>query len=105
MRLGIEFLSASEGWKDGPRRKLFAMAALAAGIALAPSVAGAQERIGDAALGALAGGLVAGPVGAVAGGAVGYTAGPNIARGMGMKGPRRHYRHARYYKHRRHASR
>jgi len=67
---------------------------LVAGLVLVPAGAGAQERIGDAALGALAGAVVAGPVGAVAGGAVGYTAGPRIARRMGVK-HRRHVRHAR----------
>ena len=40
------------------------------------SIAAAQERTGDAALGALSGALVLGPVGAVAGALVGYTAGP-----------------------------
>jgi len=69
-------------------------AALVAGLVLVPAVAGAQERIGDAALGALAGAVVGGPVGAVAGGAIGYTAGPRIARGMGVK-HRRHVRHTR----------
>src|SRR4051812_1776331 len=40
----------------------------------------AQERAGSAALGALSGGLVFGPVGLVAGAVVGYAAGPSIAR-------------------------
>ena len=70
------------------------VAALAAGLILVPAAAGAQERIGDAALGALAGAVVAGPVGAVAGGAIGYTAGPRIARRMGVH-HRRHVRHTR----------
>jgi hypothetical protein len=74
--------------------KIVAAAALAAGLMLVPAAAGAQERIGDAALGALAGAVVGGPVGAVAGGAIGYTAGPRIARGMGVK-HRRHVRHSR----------
>jgi len=74
-------------------RTLYA-GALVAGLVLVPAAAGAQERIGDAALGALAGAVVAGPVGAVAGGAIGYTAGPRIARGMGVK-HRRHVRHTR----------
>ena len=58
---------------------------LIAGLAMAPASAGAQERAGNAALGALAGAIVFGPVGAVAGAAVGYTAGQGIARDWGLK--------------------
>lgn len=60
---------------------------------LAPTAhAQAQERLGDGALGALAGAVVAGPVGLVAGGIVGYTAGPAIASSWGLKGHKRHHR-------------
>jgi hypothetical protein len=56
-------------------------------LLLAPSVASAQ-RAGDAALGALAGAVVLGPVGAVAGAFVGYSAGPSISRSWGLEGSR-----------------
>ncbi len=45
----------------------------------------AQERGGDAALGAVSGAVVLGPVGAVAGALIGYTAGPSIARSWGLR--------------------
>jgi hypothetical protein len=54
-------------------------------LALTSSAAMAQERTGDAALGALSGALVLGPVGAVAGALVGYTAGPSIASAWGLR--------------------
>jgi hypothetical protein len=44
----------------------------------------AQDRAGGAALGAVSGAVVLGPVGAVAGAFIGYTAGPSIARSWGM---------------------
>ena len=49
-----------------------------------PSGAFANERVGSAALGAVSGALVLGPIGAVAGAAVGYVAGPSIARSWGL---------------------
>ena len=67
----------------------FLMAAVAiAMLALVPASAGAQERAGDAALGAVSGAVVLGPVGAVAGAFVGYAAGPSIARSWGLRGSR-----------------
>ncbi len=78
-------------------KKLLIMAAIA-GVAFPPFVANAQERLGDGAMGALAGALVGGPVGLVAGGVVGYTAGPAIASSWGLKGHRHHRRtHYRRY--------
>lgn len=58
--------------------------AVIASLALLSSAALAQERAGSAALGALSGAVVLGPVGAVAGAVVGYTAGPSIARSWGL---------------------
>lgn len=64
----------------------FATALLfAAALPLASTSAIAGERTGDAALGALSGALVLGPVGAVAGAVVGYTTGPDIAHAWGMR--------------------
>lgn len=54
-------------------------------LAVAPVGARAQGRGTDAALGALSGAVVFGPVGAVAGALVGYTAGPSIAHSLGLK--------------------
>ncbi len=58
---------------------------LAVALVLLPSIASAQERAGDAALGALSGAVVLGPVGAVAGAVVGFTAGPSIAHSWGLR--------------------
>jgi hypothetical protein len=76
-------------------KRLIAAAVLA--IALLPIDALAQERVGDAALGALSGAVVLGPVGAVAGAVVGYTTGPAIASSWGLRRHGRHY-HRRYAK-------
>jgi len=61
------------------------IAAVTLSLALISSAAMAQERTGDAALGALSGALVLGPVGAVAGAIVGYSAGPSIASSWGLR--------------------
>jgi len=54
-------------------------------IGLAPSTTLADERVGDAALGAVSGAVVLGPIGALAGAAIGYTAGPAIANSWGLR--------------------
>lgn len=51
---------------------------------IATSAASAQHRAGDAALGAVSGAVVLGPIGAVAGAFIGYSAGPSIARSWGI---------------------
>ncbi|WGS23881.1 MULTISPECIES: hypothetical protein [unclassified Bradyrhizobium] len=55
-------------------------------LVMVPTSTLAQERGGDAALGAISGALVFGPVGAIAGAVVGYTAGPSISRSMVASG-------------------
>jgi hypothetical protein len=64
-------------------KRIFAAAAIT--LAFVPSCVLAQERTGDAALGALSGAVVLGPIGAVAGAVVGYTAGPSIAHSWGLR--------------------
>jgi|SRR5262245_3769561 len=50
-----------------------------------PSATRADERVGDAALGAVSGAVVLGPIGALAGAAIGYAAGPAIANAWGLR--------------------
>jgi hypothetical protein len=71
------------GLKETTMKKLL-VGALIAG-SFFPFEARAQERAGDAALGAVSGAVVLGPVGAVAGALIGYTAGPSIARSWGVR--------------------
>ena len=52
---------------------------------LATQASADERRGGDAALGALSGAVVLGPIGAVAGAVVGYTAGPSIAHAWGFR--------------------
>ena len=61
--------------------KTFTAAAMI--LLLVPSAALAQERATDAALGAVSGAVVLGPIGAVAGAFIGYSAGPSISRSWG----------------------
>jgi hypothetical protein len=60
------------------------IASVTLSLALMSSTAMAQERVGDAALGALSGAVVLGPVGAVAGAVIGWTAGPSISHSWGL---------------------
>jgi hypothetical protein len=54
-------------------------------LSLATQASADDHRGGDAALGALSGAVVLGPIGAVAGAVVGYTAGPSIAHAWGFR--------------------
>ncbi len=65
---------------------------IAAALPLASTSALAAERAGDAALGAVSGALVLGPIGAVAGALVGYTTGPDIAHAWGLRSSPHHRR-------------
>jgi hypothetical protein len=60
------------------------IAGVALALALMTSMAMAEERPGDAALGAVSGAVVLGPIGAVAGAVIGWTAGPSISHSWGM---------------------
>jgi hypothetical protein len=72
--------------KNSVTKAIVATAPLALFLALAsPSAALAGDRPGDAALGALSGAVVLGPIGAVAGAVVGYSAGPSIAHSLGFR--------------------
>jgi uncharacterized membrane protein len=61
-------------------------------LSLMSSAAMAGERPADAALGALSGAVVFGPIGAVAGAVVGYTAGPSISHSWRRSNGVRHAR-------------
>jgi hypothetical protein len=74
-------------------KKTLAFAALGLSVMSANALAG-EHRGGDAALGALSGAVVFGPVGALAGALVGFAAGPGIAQSWGLRGSRT-ARHAR----------
>jgi hypothetical protein len=71
-------------------RRTLAIAAVA--LFLMPQLAIAGERPADAALGAVSGAVVFGPIGLVAGAIVGYTAGPSISRGLRRAEPHQGHR-------------
>jgi hypothetical protein len=77
--------------------KIIASAFVTLALACAATPAFAGERVGDAAIGAVSGAVVLGPVGAVAGAIVGFTAGPSISRSWRRNRnlPRHHARGAR----------
>jgi hypothetical protein len=62
--------------------------AIVALVLALPTTAMAGERATDAALGAVSGAVVLGPIGAVAGAFIGYTAGPSMSRAWGLRGGR-----------------
>jgi hypothetical protein len=64
-------------------------------LSLATQASADEHRGGDAALGALSGAVVLGPIGAVAGAVVGYTAGPSIAHAWGFRRGSIAHHHAR----------
>jgi hypothetical protein len=68
------------------------LAIAAVALSLMSSVAMAGERPADAALGAVSGAVVFGPIGAVAGAVVGYTAGPSISHSWRRSNNARHAR-------------
>src|SRR5882672_6994291 len=69
----------------GRRNMKKILAAAVISVSFSPLGVLAQERTGDAAIGALSGAVVLGPVGAVAGAVVGYTAGPSISRSWRLR--------------------
>src|SRR3954454_23473511 len=81
---------AAGALRETAMKKLVVAAAIVASFV--SFEAQAQERAGSAALGAVSGAIVLGPVGAVAGALIGYTAGPAIARSWGVGHAERQYR-------------
>src|SRR5882724_11142132 len=75
------------GMVEARMKSIFVLVALI----FTPLAAHAGERVGDAALGAVSGAVVFGPVGLVAGAVVGFTAGPSIAQSWRRN--RNHPRH------------
>lgn len=62
---------------------------VAAMVTLPGSAKADAPKVGNTAMGAVAGAVVLGPLGLLAGGVIGYAAGEDIARGMGLKKKRK----------------
>ena len=84
-RAKLRSRSSPRGWFAGSHNMKKIVFAAVIAIWCVPSATPAGERVGDAALGALSGAVVLGPVGAVAGAVIGYTAGPSIADSWGLR--------------------
>ncbi len=77
---------AMASWSNRGMARMKKMVVLVAlTLSLTSVAAKAAERAGDAALGAISGAVVLGPIGAVAGAVVGYTAGPRISRSWRLR--------------------
>jgi hypothetical protein len=91
-------LASRQTCRDENMKALGGLALVATAVVVSTSAATAQERVTDAAVGAVAGAVVAGPVGFVGGGLIGYVAGPQIGCDLGVERCHRrsHYRHSGY---------
>jgi hypothetical protein len=81
-QFGSHVFNQNAQWEPYMKRLVLGSAIF---LTFAPAIALAQGRGSDAALGAVSGAVVFGPVGAVAGAVVGYTAGPSIAHSWGLR--------------------
>src|SRR5262245_30847848 len=79
-------LGAWSSGVDGGGTDMKRQIAIVAMAMMVSSAAVAGERSTSAALGAVSGAVVLGPIGAVAGAFIGYTAGPSMARAWGVRG-------------------
>ena len=81
-------------------KALVGFAVIATAFVLSPDPAAAHHRITHAAVGGFAGAVIFGPVGLLGGGIIGYTAGPRISCGLGVRRCYRHHHHRHYSHHR-----
>src|SRR5216684_7082513 len=81
-QFGSHVFNQNPQWEPYMKRLVLGSAIF---LTFAPAMALAQGRGSDAALGAVSGAVVLGPVGAVAGAVIGYTAGPSIAHSWGLR--------------------
>jgi hypothetical protein len=81
-QFGSHVFNQNPQWEPYMKRLVLGLAIF---LTFVPAIALAQGRGSDAALGAVSGAVVLGPVGAVAGAVIGYTAGPSIAHSWGLR--------------------